>query len=221
VLAYGIQGETATQYKKLEELGIKVVLNGDYLESLPLGKYEWIKFLAAFFDVSSEASEKFTTIEREYLSLTGMCDSLKYKPKVMTGLPWKGAWYVPGGESYLAQMIKDAGGDYIWNDIQQRESVPLNFEKVIERGSTADFWINTGLSNSLNDILNEDMRLEKVKPFQEKRIFNNNAITNPTGGNDFWESGITHPQVILKDLIKIFHPELLPAHKLVYYKKLN
>jgi len=221
VLAYGIQGETATQYKKLESLGIKVVLNGEYLETSPLGKYEWVKFLAAFFEVSSEASKKFKDAEQQYLSLKAIGKSQKDRPRIMTGLPWKGAWYVPGGESYLAEMIDDAGGDYLWNDIHQRESVPLNFEKVIERASNADIWINTGLSNSLNDIRNEDNRLENVKPFRHKMIYNNNAITSPSGGNDFWESGITHPQVILKDLIKIFHPELFPSYQLVYYKKLN
>lgn len=221
VLAYGIQGETATQYNKLEELGIQVVLNGEYLESTPLGKFEWIKFLAAFYGVSQEASEKFKTVEHEYLNMSKICDHLKDKPNVMTGLPWKGAWYIPGGESYIARLIQDAGGNYLWSDIHQRESVPLNFEKVIERGNGADFWINTGLSNSLNDILNEDTRLEKIKPFRDKNIYNNNAITNPTGGNDFWESGIVHPDIILKDLIKIFHPGILPNHKLVYYKKLN
>ena len=118
-------------------------------------------------------------------------------------------------------MIKDAGGDYIWNDIQQRESIPLNFEKVIERASSADIWINTGTSNSLKDVLNEDQRLQRVRPFIENQVFNNNALTSPMGGNDFWESGIIRPHIILKDLIKIFHPELLPNHSLVYYKKLR
>jgi iron complex transport system substrate-binding protein len=221
VLAYGIQGETATQFKRLEDLGVKVVMDGEYLESSPLGKLEWVKFLAAFYNVSDEATSKFNKIEQEYCQLAKMCDGIKYKPKVMSGLPWKGAWYVPGGESYIAQMIKDAGGDYIWNDIPQRESIPLNFEKVIERASNADIWIDTGASNSLKDILNEDVRLQNIKPFMENQVYNNNALTSPMGGNDFWESGIVRPQVILKDLIKIFHPELLPHYSLVYYQKLR
>lgn len=221
ILAYGIQGETATQYKRLEGLGIKVVLNGDYLEETPLAKLEWVKFLAAFYNLSDSASAKFNAIEREYKQLTIICSTVKNKPKVLCGLPWKGAWYVPGGESYLAKMITDAGGDYLWNDIKQRESIPLNFEKVIERASIADIWINTGTSNSLDDILKEDQRLQSVKPFRNSQIYNNNALTCPSGGNDFWESGIVKPHIILKDLIKIFHPELLPDHSLVYYKKLN
>ena len=221
VLAYGIQGETASQYKKLEELGIKVVLNGEYLEESPLGKLEWVKFLAAFYNVSDEAASKFNKIAQEYNQLAKMCDTIKYKPKIMSGLPWKGAWYVPGGDSYPAQMVKDAGGDYLWNDIHQRESIPLNFEKVIERAAMADIWINTGNSNSIQDIINEDVRLQKVRPLISKQVFNNNALSNASGGNDFWESGIVKPHIILKDLIKIFHPELLPDYSLVYYKKLN
>lgn len=221
ILAYGIQGETATQYKRLENLGIKVVLDGDYLEETPLAKLEWVKFLAAFYDLSDSATARFNTIEQEYKRLISICVTVKNKPKVLCGLPWKGAWYVPGGESYLAKMITDAGGDYLWNDIKQRESIPLNFEKVIERASIADIWINTGTSNSLEDILKEDKRLQSVKPFRNAQIFNNNALTCPTGGNDFWESGIVKPHIILKDLIKIFHPELLPEHSLVYYKKLH
>jgi iron complex transport system substrate-binding protein len=123
VLAYGIQNETATQYKKLEELGIRVVLNGEYLENTPLGKLEWVKYMATFFDASAEADQKFHAIEQEYQTLTHLCDNIKTKPSVMTGLPWKGAWYVPGGESYLTKMIQDAGGKYLWNDFPQRESI--------------------------------------------------------------------------------------------------
>jgi iron complex transport system substrate-binding protein len=221
VMAYGIQAETMNQYKKLEDFGIKVILNGEYLETNPLGKLEWVKFLAAFYDVADQTSKKFTKIAEEYEQLSKMCINLKNKPKIMSGLPWKGVWYVPGGNSYLAKMIQDAGGDYIWHNIPQRESIPMNFEKVIEHANEADIWINTGLVNSLRDILAEDERLGMIRSFKVKQIYNNNARSNSKGGNDFWESGLIHPQVVLKDLIKTFHPEILPDHSLFYYKKLN
>jgi len=221
VLAYGIQSETASQYKKLEELGVKVVLNGEYLESSSLGKLEWVKFLAAFYEVSNEANTEFTKVEHKYKALLTMCDSIKEKPSILCGLPWKGVWYVPGGDSYAAQMIRDAGANYLWNEPKQKESIPLNFEKVIERANSADIWINTGSSNALKDILAEDSRLGSIRAFKHKSVYNNNALTNSTGGNDFWESGIIHPDVILEDLIKICHPELLPEHSLVYYKKIE
>jgi iron complex transport system substrate-binding protein len=221
VLAYGIHAETANQYKKLEELGINVVLNGEYLETSPLGKLEWVKFLAAFYNVLAETTQKFDKVEEEYLKLSSMYTNLKTKPKVMSGMPWKGVWYVPGGSSYIARMISDAGGYYIWNSIPQRESIPLNFEKVIEHANEADIWINTGQAKTLIDILSEDERLGMIRSFKERQVYNNNARANNTGGNDFWESGLIHPQIILKDLIKIFHPQLLPDYTLVYYKKLN
>ena len=221
VLAYGIHAETANQYKKLEELGINVVLNGEYLETSPLGKLEWVKFLAAFYNVLAETTQKFDKVEEEYLKLSSMYTNLKTKPKVMSGMPWKGVWYVPGGSSYIARMISDAGGYYIWNSIPQRESIPLNFEKVIEHANEADIWINTGQAKTLIDILSEDERLGMIRSFKERQVYNNNARANNTGGNDFWESGLIHPQIILKDLIKIFHPQLLPDYTLVYYKKLK
>jgi iron complex transport system substrate-binding protein len=101
------------------------------------------------------------------------------------------------------------------------QSIPLNFEKVIERSSKADIWINIGVTKSLANVLAEDSRLSSLRPFKNVQLYNNNLRTSDNGGNDFWESGITHPQLILKDMIKIFHPELLPQHSLVYYKKLD
>ena len=221
VMAYGIQAETVGQYKKLEDFGIKVVFNGDYLETTPLGKLEWVKFVAAFYDVSDQTSESFNKVTREYQQLSKMCINLKKKPKVMCGIPWKGVWYIPGGDSYVAKMIADAGGDYVWKDIRKRESIPMNFEKVIEHANEADMWINTDLVGSLHDLLGVDERLGMIRSFKVKQIYNNNGRFNPKGGNDFWESGFIQPQVVLEDLIKIFHPELLPNHKLVYYKKLE
>jgi iron complex transport system substrate-binding protein len=221
VMAYGVQAETMNQYRKLEDFGIKVILNGEYLETSPLGKLEWVKFMAALYNISEQTSEKFNKVVTAYQQLTKICINAKNKPKILCGIPWKGVWYVPGGESYLARMIADAGGDYIWKGIPQRESIPMNFEKVIEHANEADIWINAGIVNSLNDILAEDERLTVIRSFKEKQVYNNNARSNARGGNEFWESGLIEPEVILKDLIKIFHPELFPGYTLVYYKKLK
>ena len=220
-MAYGIQAETMSQYKKLENFGIKVVFNGDYLETSPMGKLEWVKFMGAFYNVSDQTSQKFNKVEEEYGQLSKRCLNLKQRPKVMCGIPWKGVWYIPGGDSYVAKMIADAGGDYIYKNIRKRESVPMNFEKVIEHANEADIWINTDQVGSLRDLMGEDERLGMIRPFKAKQIYNNDARSNPKGGNDFWESGFVQPQIVLEDLIKIFHPELLPKHVLVYYKKLE
>jgi iron complex transport system substrate-binding protein len=139
----------------------------------------------------------------------------------MTGLPWKDAWYVPGGKSFAAAFIRDAGGDYLWKDMESHEAAPLSLESVFERGSSSGFWINCGNALSLEDIRQTEARLAKIAPFRNGNVYNNTGRINSSGGNDFWETGVMEPHLILADLIRIFHPELLPGHELKYYRQLH
>ncbi|MCD6565023.1 MAG: ABC transporter substrate-binding protein [Bacteroidales bacterium] len=221
VLAYGIGSEVTGYMKKLNELGITVVLNGEYLEKEPLAKAEWVKFIAAFYNKENVTSGKFDKLAQQYNSLRDIASKEKDKPLVLTGLPWKGVWYVPGGESFAAQFIKDAGGSYLWDKNRSTEALPLDMETVYEKALKADCWINPGAASSIKDILRVDKRLGELDVIQKDVIFNNNAVVNKNGGNDYWESGVTNPHLILKDLVKIFHPELLPDHNFVYYKKVE
>ena len=221
VLAYGIGSEVTGYMKKLNELGITVVLNGEDLEKEPLAKAEWVKFIAAFYNKENVASRKFDKMTQQYNFLKDIASKEKDKPLILTGLPWKGAWYVPGGDSFAAQFIKDAGGSYLWNKNRSTEAIPLDLETVYEKALKADFWINPGAASSIKDILLVDKRLGGLDVIQTGMIFNNNAVVNKKGGNDYWESGVTNPHLILKDLVKIFHPELLPDHNFVYYKKVE
>jgi len=207
--------------KKLNELGITVVLNGEYLEKQPLAKAEWVKFIAAFYNKESIASQKFDKLAQQYNFLKDIVSKEKDKPLILSGLPWKGAWYVPGGESFAAKFIKDAGGLYLWNENRSTEALPLDLEAVYEKALKADCWINPGAASNIKDILRVDKRLGELYVIQKGKIFNNNAVVNKNGGNDYWESGVTNPHLILKDLVKIFHPELLPDHNFVYYKKVE
>ena len=221
VLAYGINSEVTGYMKKLDELGITVVLNGEYLEKEPLAKAEWVKFIAAFYGKESIASQKFDKLAQQYNSLKDIASEEKDKPLILSGLPWKGAWYVPGGESFAAQFIKDAGGLYLWNENRSTEALPLDLEAVYEKALKADCWINPGAASNIKDIIRVDKRLGGLNVIQTGMIYNNNAVVNQNGGNDYWESGVTNPHLILKDLVKIFHPELLPDHNFVYYKKVE
>jgi len=218
VITYGVGSQVAGYNQKLNDLGIKTVICAEYLENHPLGKLEWIKFLAAFYNKEDLAYKYYNEIEKEYISLLSQIDSSTVKPKVLFGLPWKDSWYVPGGQSYLAKMVEDAGGEYLWKDNDSRESTPYDIESMFVMASKADVWLNTGSVNSKSDILKTDPRFKSFKPFNESKIFNNNNITNIFGGNDYWESGLVEPHLVLKDMIQIFHPELLSDHKLVYYK---
>jgi iron complex transport system substrate-binding protein len=221
VMAYGITSEVSGMVSRLESLGIPVILNGDYLEDQPLGKSEWIRFVASFFAMDKIADSIFRSVSSTYEQYKDMISDIDEKPSVMTGLPWKDTWYIPGGRSFAAAYIRDAGGTYLWEELDSREAVPIDLEAIYARASTADIWINCGAAGSLADIGRTDVRLNRFNPVTTGRVFNNNARINPAGGNDFWESGVLAPHLILADLICIFHPEVLPDHELEYYTRLE
>jgi len=221
IIMYGVTGEITGVINRLSSLGIPVLLNAEYLETAPLAKLEWIKLIACLYNELETATRIFHETEIKYNKLKGLVEGIHTRPEVLSGLPWKNTWWIPGGQSFAAVFIKDAGGKYIWEDDTSREAIPLDIETVYDVANQADIWINSGYALSLNDILNTDPRLQYFKPYIEKMVFNNNAILNPTGGNDYWESGVINPHIILKDLIKIFHPEILMDHQLVYYHKLK
>jgi len=221
LMTYGVSGNHISSVHKLENSGVKVVYNAEYLENTPLGKAEWIKFIGAFYGKEEIAASYFDSIADLYNNLKELTSSVKEKPVVLTGLPWKESWYVPGGKSFMANFIKDAGGNYLWRDDDSRESFPLDLEAVFNKGMQTDVWINTGSAGSLKEIADVDDRLTNLGPFRKMEIYNNNARLNQFGGNDYWESGVIKPHIILKDLIKIFHPELLSDHQFYFYKKLD
>lgn len=221
VMTYGVGSEVTGYINKLKELGIPVIINGDYLEQSPLAKAEWVKVVASLYGSNELVNRKFELLEKEYHEVKKLAAKATTKPTVMIGLPWKDAWYIPGGNSFAANFIRDAGGSFIWEDKQSVEAIPFNIEAVYEQARDADFWINTGIAQSLEDILSIDERLIDFKPVILGTIYNNNNIINEFGGNDYWESGIMNPHKILRDLTKIFHPGILPDHQLVYYKKIN
>ncbi len=221
VFAYGIEEGIAGSLARLSDLGLTVVLNAEYLEQTALGKTEWLKFMAAFYQCEDQAEHQFDEIAKEYNDLCEMVKEVSAKPKVLLGLPWQGTWYIPGGKSFIAEMITHAGGSYLWSDNESRESLPIHIEAIMNKAGDADLWINTGTARSLSDIPLVDERLAHLLPYKKGLVFNNYARISSGGGNDFFESGVVQPQVILKDMIKIFHPDLLPDHELYYYMQLQ
>jgi iron complex transport system substrate-binding protein len=221
IFMYGVTGDVTAIISRLESLGIPVILNAEYLENSPLARTEWIKFMSCFYDKLEEGISFFREQEADYLKLKDSVAGIHEKPDIMTGLPWKNTWWIPGGRSFAAELINDAGGRYIWNDDTSHQALPLDIEAVYDRAGEADIWINSGSATSCEDVFKTDPRLALFKPFKESKIYNNNALMNPHGGNDYWESGVIYPAAILKDLISIFHPEIVPGHKLIYYRKLE
>ncbi len=220
IFVYGVSGNILRSVSRLEEMGLTVVFVGDYLENSPLGKMEWVKFMAAFYNKEKEVAVRFDSVAAIYNSLASKAADIDERPEVMLDLPWNGTWYVSGGNSYIAKLIDDAGGDYLWKDRTSRESQPLGLELIFDNTRDADYWLNPGNANSLQDIGEADSRFTDIKAYQYGNVYNNNARVSKHGGNDYFESGIVHPDIILADMISIFHPHILPDHELYYYQKL-
>ncbi len=221
VFAFGINNSAKSNFQKLTDAGIPVVFINDYLESTPLGRSEWIKFFACFYDKLNMANEYFDSIENKYTEIKSNISHQENKPKILVSLPWKGTWWVPGGNSYFANFIKDAGGEYIFQNNSNSESQSLNIEEVFTQAKDCDIWLHPNNVNSKYEILSIDSRLAQFAPYNTAKIFNNNLRQNKAGGNDFWESGILHPDIILQDLINIFSTDPANDYKMYYYKPIN
>ncbi|WP_071515298.1 ABC transporter substrate-binding protein [Geitlerinema sp. PCC 9228] len=222
VMTFSLGDPQMDSHNQLMKAGLPVVLNAEYLSNSPLARAEWLKFTALFFNREKIANRTFSSIAREYKQLAAVAKESDQKPQVLVGHSWKGTWHVPGGNSYMAQYLQDAGASYPWSDTDATSSIPLELETVYERAVDANIWLNGAQSwFSTEDVLADDERYAQFQAFQNGRVYVNNARLNEYGGNDYWESGISNPDVVLADLIKILHPELLPEHELVYYQKIE
>ena len=219
VMAFS-SGSESRQLIKLRELGITVVMNADYLETTVLGRAEWIKFIAAFFNKSREAHEYFDQLVIRYNSLKQMTDTIN-RPGVMTGIVYGGNWFLAGGKNHIAGLIHDAGGKYLWADDQEEGWLNLDFEAVYSRAANADIWIGAADFKTLNELARADARYRDFKAYQNGQVFAYNARVNQYGANDYFESGVAKPDLLLKDHIKMIHPELLPDCQLYYYRQLE
>ncbi|HPT23380.1 MAG TPA: ABC transporter substrate-binding protein [Anaerolineaceae bacterium] len=208
-------------HPKLLEAGFHVVINADYLENSPLGRAEWGKFIAAFYNEEERAAEQFSEVVARYNALKELAATAATKPTVFVNTDYQGTWYMPGNESYVAELLRDSGANYLFTDLPSANAAPLAFEEVYDRALNADYWLNVGFPADLAGLVAMDERYADFKAFQAGGVFNFNARVNGNGGVDYYESGVAHPDLVLSDLVKIFHPELLPDYTLYYYKQLN
>jgi iron complex transport system substrate-binding protein len=219
-----IMGYTMTadlgQMKKMQEMGIPVVINGEYMERDALGRAEWIKFTSLFFGKEDVADSVFSMIEKEYQDTHALLASVQQKPSVLCGTVYGDAWFMPGGDNYASRLLDDAGSNYLWANDSTTGWLEISFESVYDKAKGADLWI-VGSFDTFEQLKAADNRYALFKPFQTKQVYNYNARKGAKGGNDFLELGYMRPDLILKDLGKIAHPELLPEHELFFHKKLE
>lgn len=207
-------------YARLEEAGIKVVVVSEYLETHPLGRAEWHRYVARFFGLGQEGDARFEGVAGRYEELAERGRAFEEKPMVLANAPFNGTWYVPSGNSWSARFLLDAGADYPWAEVEKTGSLPMDVEVVFAEARNADFWVNSGHWNFLEDAVREEPRFGEFAPFRSGRVYNNNARVNAQGGNDYHQSGVLRADLVLEDLLSIFHPDALPGHGLLYYKRL-
>lgn len=209
-------------HPKLIEAGLPVALTAGYMETTPLGRTEWLKVTSIFFNQEKLAEEVFGGIAERYAEMAELAAGVETRPTVLVGIARRDSWRVPGGNSYFARYIADAGGSYLWREDESTGSIPLAMETVFEVASSADVWLpNTGAWVGADDILAADERHGNLLAVKRGAVFNNNAKVNEWGGNDYWETGVANPDLVLADLIRIFHPELLPEHELIWFQRLE
>lgn len=206
--------------KRVIQAGTPVVYNNEWMENSMLARAEWIKFVAVFFNKEAEADSIFNNIEQNYLSVKSIAQSAGTRPAIMAGSNFRGTWYMPGGGSFMAQLFADAGGDYYYASDTTKGSLPLNVESVLKVFSNADVWLNCNFS-TINELVQSDKKHALFQPVKNKKVYNFNQRMLPSGANDYWESAVARPDLLLKDVIAILHPELLPGHQLIYAKQLK
>lgn len=235
MLLYGVTGENTVVTGKLRELGIPYIYIGDYMEESPLGKAEWLMVAAELCNVRDTGRETFGGIADRYNALkaataTAAASSPSGRPKVMLNTPYRDTWFMPSSRSFMVRLVEDAGGEYIYTKNDSDSSVAVDLEEAYLLAMGADVWINVGPCNTLAELTSQNPKFAGVPAVLRGKVFNNNRRQTPAGGSDFWESGVVRPDLVLRDLSAILHPEpgvtdtanQTPATaELHYYKRLE
>lgn len=221
VIGFSMQ-KTNKSLNFIEQNGIPVILNGDWLEETPLGRAEWIKVFGLLFDKEQQADSIFKTIEKNYIAAKQLVNKNTSKPTVLSGaIMQKDIWSLPAGESFVAQYLKDANCNYLWKDTQGKGSLQLSFESVLEKGQNAEFWIAPGYFTTKEQMLQGNKNYQQFLAFKNNNIFTPSLKKGVTGGIIYYELAPSRPDLVLKDLISILHPNLLNDHKLVFFEEMK
>ncbi|MBO5674556.1 MAG: ABC transporter substrate-binding protein [Paludibacteraceae bacterium] len=186
---------------QVEALGIPILYCNEWTETTPLARAEWIRLFGAIFGCLNHADSIFASVRDTYEQLK--VDSLKFKGKsLMSGMSWRGTWYVPAGGTFMGNLFRDAGAQYKYEDNPSTSSIPLTMEQAIQDFAQADIWVGCE-ANSLKELETIDKKHTWFKAFQTGQVYNFRRRTLPSGANDFWESATVHPERILSDLNKV------------------
>jgi iron complex transport system substrate-binding protein len=226
VFTYAV-GNEWDSYPKLLEAGLPVIICAEWMEDSPLGRAEWIKFFGLFFGKEREAEALFEKVEKSYqnikMSLNAKADGKR--PVVLVNAPFQGAWNVSGGKSYMATLIADAGGDYLWKDDPSSGGLNLSVEAAFSAAQRATLWLNPGTTATLRELASRDSRFSGLSVFKAGQVWNSNKRILASGANDYYESSAFAPDLVLRDLSAIIAqavPGAAPIRdsKLYFYQRL-
>jgi len=220
VVAFGVDGKSKT-LETVKKANIPVIYNGDWVEKSPLAKAEWIKFFGALYHKEKLADSIFKSIEKDYNNAKLIALKAKNKPTILCGAMHKDVWYLPNGSSTEAQFLKDANTNYLWSNTTEKGSIALNFEVVFNKAKSADLWLSPSYYSSKEALVKSSTHYTKFNAFTNDKIFTFSNTTGETGGVLYYELGTARPDIVLKDIIKICHPELLKGYEPVFFKPLK
>ncbi len=220
IVTFGINNQNPT-LNQLEKSGLKVMIQADWMEQSPLGKAEWIKLYGALFGKEKQADVYFDNLVKRYQVAQKLAQSAQVKPTVLYGSLYQDRWFLPKGNSWAAQFMKDAHANYLWANEKGTGATGLPFEKVVEKAKNAQFWITTGAHPSTTALLQSNPNYGVFDAVKTKSVYSFESKIGATGGVIFYELSPSNPDLVLKDYIKIFHPELLPDYQFTFAKKLD
>ncbi len=220
LIGFGVDGEQNT-YQQLQKNGLNIIYNGDWTEQNPLGRAEWIKLFGALYGMEEKANSIFKSIEKNYLEAQILAQKATLKPTVMCGAIYQDQWYLPQGNSWAALFIKEANGQYLWSETDGTGSLALSFETVLDKAQNADYWIGPGQFTTFDELLKSNPNYAFFKPVQTKKVYSYSSKKGKTGGVIYYELAFSRPDLVLKDIIKIMHPELMPDYELYFLEQLK
>ena len=206
--------------KRIKQSNLNTLYNIEWQEPTILGRAEWIKFIAAFFDKQALGDSIYNEIELKYNAAKEIANEETNRPTIFSGQDYRGTWSFAGGNSFTAQLFRDANASYLYENDTTATSIPANIEQSLINFSETDIWIGTQ-ENSLEAMAQLNSKYKLFKAYKNGNVYNINKRMNENGGNDYWESAIARPDLLLKDMIKICHPHLLQDYELTYMDKLT
>ena len=220
IIGYSIDNDTKS-LDNIVKSGLKVVLNGDWNEETPLGKAEWIKLFGALYDKQDKANELFAIIEKDYLKTIDIAKLDSITPTILSGDMFQDKWYLPKGTSWGSLLLKEANANYLWAETSGTGSLALSFESVYEKAKNADVWITSGQFSTLKEMTDANPHYAQFEAFKKGNVYSFNRKKGKTGGVLYYELAPNRPDMVLKDLVKILHPDLLVGYEPFFFEKLK